>query len=142
MAWWDGNPVASTGTGIPYRPEYGGFGADPLQAQNMYDQLNGNSWDQLSLYGKLGAVGQGVNAFSSLANLYAGFKALRLQEKQFDFARDAWNKNYNNQVKDYENTLKDRWAARNASASARGGSYDSMASWVGNRSLTGQPAGG
>lgn len=94
-------------------------------------------WGQLGTVGKLGVVSQGLGAFSNLAGLYAGFKALSLQKKQFEFAKDAWNKNYANQVKDYENTLKDRWAARNASAAARGGSYESMGSWVGSRALTG-----
>lgn len=94
-------------------------------------------YNQLGALGKMGVWSQGLGALSNLASLYSGFKALSLQKKQFEFAKDAWNKNYSNQVKDYENTLKDRWAARNASAGARGGSYESMGSWVGSRALTG-----
>jgi len=105
------------------------------------DNLWAQDWNQLGSVGKLGVVSQGLGAFSNLANIYAGFKAMSLQKKQFQFAKDAWNKNYNNQVKDYENTLKDRWAARNASAGARGGSYESMGSWVGSRAMTGQAPG-
>lgn len=99
------------------------------------------NWNQLGALGKMGVVSQGLGAFGSLASLYSGFKALKLQEDQFDFTKQAWNKNYNNQVKDYENTLKDRWAARNASAAAGGQSYESMGSWVGSRSLTGEAPG-
>jgi len=142
MAWWDGGstgPVSNSG--IPYRMEYGGFGGNGLDVTGQLLQQGQNpllmDFNQLGALGKIGAVSQGLGAFSSLANLYAGFKALNLQEKQFKFARDAWNKNYANQVKDYENTLKDRWAARDASARSRGGTYSSMASWVGERALTG-----
>lgn len=94
-------------------------------------------WGQLGTLGKVGVVSQGLGAFSNLASLYSGFKALSLQKKQFKFAKDAWNKNYANQVKDYENTLRDRWAARRASAGARGGSYQSLGSYLGDRALTG-----
>lgn len=95
-------------------------------------------WGQLGTVGKLGVISQGLGAFSNLANLYAGFKALSLQKKQFKFARDAWTKNYNNQLKDYENTLKDRWTARNAWAQNNNQSYESMGSWVGSRMPNGQ----
>ena len=94
-------------------------------------------WSGLTLPQQFGVVSQGLGAFSNLASLYAGFKALSLQKKQFEFAKDSWNKNYANQVKDYENTLKDRWAARNAWAQNNGRTYESMASWVGSRALTG-----
>lgn len=105
-------------------------------------------WNELGTYGKMGVVSEGLGALGSLANLYAGFKALRLQEKQFDFAKDAWNKNYNNQVKDYENTLRDRWLARDAGSRAggssgyhEGGQYQDMGSWVSARGLTGEAPG-
>ena len=94
-------------------------------------------YGQLGTLGKIGVVSQGLGAFSNLASLYAGFKALSLQKKQFQFAKDAWNKNYANQVKDYENTLRDQWAARRASAGARGGGYQSLGGYLGDRALTG-----
>jgi hypothetical protein len=131
------------------------YGQNAPQASPIPDpsavipQDSSQGFGDLPFTQQMGAVTQGLGAFSNLASLYAGFKALSLQKKQFRFARDAWNKNYANQVKDYENTLKDRWAARNASAGARGGNYQSMAQWVGSRALTGttpashnQPAGG
>jgi hypothetical protein len=80
---------------------------------------------------------QGLGAVTGLANLYAGFRALGMQEDQFDFQKEAWNKNYNNQVKDYENRLRDRWAAVRNAREARGKSYQSLDAYLGERSLTG-----
>jgi len=90
--------------------------------------------------GVLGSTGfqQGMGAFSTLANMYTGFKSLGLAKDQLNFQKKAWNKNYQAQVKDYENTLKDRWTARNASARTRGGSQmQGMNEWVGDRAIGG-----
>jgi hypothetical protein len=108
---------------------------------NAIQNLATTPWSDLGAYGKMGVIGAGAGAFSSLANIYAGFKALKLQKNQFKFQKQAWNKNYNNQVKDYQNRLTDRWSARSNSAAARGGSFASMGNYVGSRALTGQPTG-
>ena len=100
-----------------------------------------SGWSAMTLPQQLGVITQGLGAFSNLASLYSGFKALSLQTKQFKVARDAWNKNYENQVKYYENSLRDRWTARAAGAKARGRGFESMASWVGSRALTGEVPG-
>ena len=92
-----------------------------------------NAWNN----NPMGVIGQGVSAFNTLAQIYSSFKALDLAEDQFSFQKKAWNKNYNNQVKDYENQLKSRWAARDSAAKARGQEFESMSSWVGDRRLTG-----
>lgn len=97
----------------------------------------GSSWSQMGLPEKLGVVSQGLGAFSTLAGIYSGFKALKLQKDMFNFQKDAWNKNYNNQLRDYENELRDRWTARNAGAAARGRDFESMESWMAPRRLTG-----
>jgi len=135
LNWLNGGGGVTDGTGGGFGPNYAGMMNQP--------GVGGGGWNDLSMYGKVGVVSEGLSAFSNLANIYAGFKALKLQKDQFKFQKDAWNKNYNNQVKDYENNLKDRWAARSNSAAARGGTYESMASYVGGRALTGQaPSGG
>lgn len=95
----------------------------------------GTQWSEMGAYGKMATVGKGVGAFASLANIYAGFKAMKLAKSQFKFQKDAWNKNYQAQVKDYENTLKDRWTANTASAAARGQDYQSMSSYVDPRAI-------
>jgi hypothetical protein len=93
------------------------------------------SFGDMSAYGKMGVVSQGLGAFSSLAQIYAGFKAMKLAKDQFKFQKEAWNKNYQAGVKDYENTLKDKWAARSASAAARGTDFQSMSSYVDPRKI-------
>lgn len=95
----------------------------------------GGGWTGMDFGQKMGAVTQGLGAFSSLANIYAGFKAMKLEKDKFKFSKDAWNKNYNAQVKDYENTLKDRWAARRSANAARGQDFQSMSTYVGERAL-------
>jgi len=77
----------------------------------------------------------GAGAFSTLASMYAGFKGLGLAKDTLNFQKGAFNKNFNASAKDYENTLKDRWTARNASAGARGQSFQGMDQWVGDRAI-------
>ena len=94
-------------------------------------------YNQLGGLGKMSFWANGIGAFAGLANIYAGFKALKLQQQAFDFQRKSWKMNYANQVKDYENQLRDRWAARNAAAAARGRNFQSLGDWLNQRSLTG-----
>lgn len=134
IGWLNPQPQVQPGFGeswggVPYMAGQGGYGSQQAAGPT--------GWGQLGVAEKFGVVNQGLGAFSNLASLYAGFKALSLQKKQFQFAKDAWNKNYGNQVKDYENTLRDQWAARRASAGARGGSYQSLGGYLGDRALTG-----
>lgn len=133
-----GNPLPGE-AGYPLSSPIGAGDTTALAGNALTQQQNPlmMDWGQLGTLGKIGVVSQGLGAFSNLASLYAGFKALSLQKKQFQFAKDAWNKNYANQVKDYENTLRDRWAARRASAGARGGSYQSLGGYLNDRALTG-----
>lgn len=84
-------------------------------------------------------VGEGLGAFSSLANIYAGFKAMKLAKDQFKFQKNAFNKNFAASAKDYSNTLKDKWAARSASNAARGKSFGSMNSYVAPREIDATP---
>lgn len=113
---------------------------------NLGFEKEGNFFDIFKDGGKLGKIGdiftsekfgKGLGAFSSLAEIYGGFKSLGLASDQFKFQKEAFNKNFGAQVKDYENTLKDRWAARNASASSRGTSFQGMDQWVASRAIDG-----
>lgn len=115
-----------------------GPGVTPGGQQGGFMNSLSNAWNN----NPMGVIGQGVSAFNTLAQIYSSFKALDLAEDQFSFQKKAWNKNYNNQVKDYDNQLKTRWAAQSAAHAARGKEFESMSSWVGDRTLTGKPAGG
>lgn len=121
----------------------GGFPAIPFR--NDFVAGNGPSGQEGGFggfFGKMGDIfggekfGKAVGGFSALANLYGGFKSLGLAKDQFGFQKDVFNKNYAAQRKDYENTLKDRWTARNASAASRGQSFQSMDQWVGARNIS------
>jgi len=86
----------------------------------------------------LGNISTGVEAATGIAEIWQGFKQAKLQKKQFNFTKEAWNKNYANQVKDYENALKDKWAARDASARLNHREFQSLNTYLGDRSLTGK----
>jgi hypothetical protein len=121
--WGTDTPLSNPASNI--NSNLGGMGTDPLSTK----------WADMGAYGKMGVVSQGLGAFSSLAQIYAGFKAMKLAKDQFKFQKEAWNKNYQAGVKDYENTLKDKWAARSASAAARGTDFQSMSSYVDPRKI-------
>lgn len=111
--------------------------------------FSGGGNDGQGSFGRVGDIvgsegfQSGLGAFSTLADMYTGFKSLGLAKDQLSFQKKAWNKNYQAQVKDYENNLKDRWAARNASAEARGGStMPGMNEWVSDRAIGGGSGGG
>jgi hypothetical protein len=119
----------------PGSPNFAGTGTGNMPGS--LDSALTTPFSDMGAYGKMATISQGLGAFSSLAQIYSGFKAMKLAKDQFKFQKEAWNKNYQAGVKDYTNTLKDRWAARSASAGARGGTYQSMDSYVQPRSIDG-----
>jgi hypothetical protein len=119
--------AANLGSGIPFNAANGGFGAGanaPMAGPSWFEKIGG-----------MEGIGQGVSAFANLANIYAGFKSLGLAKDQLQFSKSSFNKNFNAQAQSYNNELKDRWTARNASAQARGQSYESMDSWLSGRQI-------
>lgn len=122
--------------GVQNSPNDAGNTVGQFPELDLLNQNNASgAWGDMDFTGKLGAVGTGISAFSSLANIYAGFKAMKLAKSQFKFQKDAWNKNYNAQVKDYENTLRDRWTARDASAQLNNRQFSSMEDWMSPRQI-------
>ena len=118
------------GVGDVSGPGSTGTGGTP----GLFNDLT-TKFADMGAYGKLKTIGAAADGFSSLAQIYAGFKAMELNKKQFKFQKDAYRQDYNANVKDYDNQLKDRWAARAASNAARGRSFESMDSYVGDRKL-------
>lgn len=66
-----------------------------------------------------GGMGDIMGGLGSLGQLYGAYKylghmndALDFQKENFAFQKDAWNKNYQNQVASYNTQLKDRQLAR------------------------------
>ena len=114
--------------GIPFMPGYTPGGIPQQQQQGgIFSKIGGtlaNPQFQTALSG-----------FSTLANIYSGFKALGLAEDQLDFAKSSFNTNFNAQAQTYNNELKDRWEARTAGAAARGRDYEGMNSWMSGREI-------
>lgn len=136
--------------GVNTNPVFGGTAANILSGTQNFNtqtpQMNyanvGGGGNPMSAFGNFwnnngqGIMG-GLGAATGLMNLYSGFKALGMQEDQFDFQKEAWTKNYNNQVKDYENRIKDRWESKSNAAASRGKEYASLESYVADRKLDG-----
>jgi hypothetical protein len=122
--------------GLQYQPSYmpGMTSAEP----GMWDSMK--QWGQQTgskIGGVLGSEGfqSGMGAFNTLASMYTGFKALGLAKDQLNFQKKSFNQNFNAQAQSYNNALKDRWAARNASAQTRGRAMPGMDQWMSGRQI-------
>jgi hypothetical protein len=122
----------------PYRESFGGYGlnqagdlstANPQYASSINNQ-------GMSALDKMSAIGQGVQAFATLAGLYTGFKGLQMQKKQFNFAKSAWNKNFSAQLGAYDNALRDNYEKYRQGNSYFGNSYQSEDDYMSQRSLS------
>jgi hypothetical protein len=102
-----GDVTQQNGTGIPYMPQFGGFGG--------FGQPSAPGMD---LSQTLGGIGQGLTAFSSLANLYGMFKNLSFQKKAFRFAQEGTKRNFNANAQAFNNEIDDQYTNRAAMAKA------------------------
>lgn len=59
-------------------------------------------------------LGLGLQGLQTIGNLIAGFKALGLAKKQFNFQKDFANTNLANSIQNYNTTLADKARARYA----------------------------
>jgi len=86
---------------------------NPVAAGNAIPDNNtvGNFTPQLSGFGQLN---QGIQAGGALLQGYLGFKQLGLARDSLNFQRDAFNKNYQNQVQTTNRQLEDRQRLRAA----------------------------
>jgi hypothetical protein len=83
-------------------------------------------------------ITSGLGALGDLFSLYAGWKGMGLAEDKFDFFRKDTNRKFDASRKDYENQLRDNWAARDAYAKASNGSFNqSESDYVGQRAIAG-----
>jgi len=109
-----GDPQQQQGSGIPYAPQFGGFGAMQPQVASP------TGWGGMDFSQKMEAVGQGLGAFTSLANLYGMFKNLSFQKKAFKFAQEGTKKNFNANAQAFNNAVDDQYTNRSAMASYNG----------------------
>lgn len=93
-------------------------------------------WGDMGAYGKLSAIGEGVSAFGTLAQLYLGFKAMGAQKKQFKFQKAAWNKNFSASLAAYDNQVRDNYNKYMQGNEYFGNAYDDKDTYMGERSLS------
>lgn len=113
------------GSSIPYRSEYGGFGAFPAQANAAYNAgQQGFQWGFNPESFQMGS--QIVGGLTSLAQLYGMFQNLGLQKKAFKFAQEGTKRNFNAQATAYNEAVASKETARRAHASANNMDYGSL----------------
>ena len=115
-------------------PSYGSSQSMNYQAPGLNSDKSW--WGNASGMQKLTAVGQGVEAFSTLASLYLGFKGLKEHRKQFKFTKSAWNKNFSAQLGAYDNSLRDNYEKYRAGNEWFGNPYKTEDEWMSERSLS------
>lgn len=81
------------------------------------------------------SVTQGIGALSGLASLYAGFKALGMQEDQFKLNKEVTMRNFNASATDYNNRQKDTYIARSTHAARAGKEFAPMETWLQGRTI-------
>lgn len=105
--------------------------AAPAAAASAQVPTTGNaSWGSKAM----GWLGDGNNlntvfqGFQSLTNAYLGYQALKQAKASLAFQKDAFNRNFNNSVKTYNNSLEDRIRGRQSSREASEGDIQSYLS--------------
>lgn len=66
----------------------------------------------LSGIGGLDGIGTILGGLGDLGQIFASMKSLKLAQDQFDFNKDAYNTNVENQTQTYNTSLEDRIRAR------------------------------
>ena len=111
----DQNPLAMPFQGMQGFEGIGNnqFGYDPGQGSSMFQ-----------------GIGQGLGAFTSLANIYGMFKSLGLQQDAFKFAQKGTKKNFNASATGFNNQVDKYNTAREASASYNGRDLNSLSKYA------------
>lgn len=69
-------------------------------------------------------LGLGIGALSALGNLWGGYQASRLANKQYNLAKEAYRTNLANSIQSYNTALTDRIRARAAMETGDKYAYD------------------
>lgn len=150
---WDGSQgVQQLNTGINSAVMGGSFMDNYGAANHAVADINAQplNWGQRLMEGwSDSSFGSGVNSLveagggwgnvmgglNALFSMYSGWKSMGLAEDQLDLQKTMFNKNYAAQRKDYENSLRDRWAARNASAQLNGRTFEGEQQFLDKRNI-------
>ena len=113
-AWFGGGAYAGDNAnslgydlGSPMSPS--DFAAAKAQVNNTGGNFLGNTWNSMSGFDKLNAVGSGI---TSALGAWNGFQANKQAKRQLAFQKDAFNKQYAAQRNLTNSQLSDRQATR------------------------------
>lgn len=67
----------------------------------------------------------GIKGLSALGNLWSGYQANKMAQRQYDLAKEAYQTNLANSIKSYNTALTDRIRARAAMETGDKNAYDS-----------------
>jgi len=113
------NSLASFGGNTSNLMQDGGFW------QNLWKGFTDNKED----------INNALGGFGTLGKFYLAYQGLKGQKDQQRFQQQAWQQNFDAQVKDMENKYRERWAARNNSMAARGLEYQSLEGYLNDRRI-------
>jgi hypothetical protein len=109
--------------GFPYRAGQGGVNSINANSLNYGNPTPNTQFDYQGLFGN---ISEGMNAFSSIVNLYGMFKQLGMQTDAFKFAQEGTKKNFNAGVTAYNENVSSKETSRRAIAADYGQDYDSV----------------
>jgi hypothetical protein len=115
-------------SGINLRSTPKGVGSNPYGVFSSKDPQTGEM--------QLGKLGQGIGAFTGLANAYLGWQQFSIAKQQMDQNKKIFNLNFANQAQTTNTALEDRQRARVASHAA--GGVESVDSYMAKNRVSGQ----
>jgi hypothetical protein len=131
--WMESFDTSLTGADLGKSINATAFGSANTTGLNTQQNFLGKANDFVNT--NLGGWGNALGGLNALFSMYTGWKSMGLAEDQLDFQKNMFNKNYAAQRQDYENQLRDRWAARNASAELNGRSFQSEQAFLNQRNI-------
>lgn len=127
------NPINALGQGSLYAPgpiDIGRAGQPGWSPPGMPGTGGGSGWGDAPGLAKANLA---LSGLSTIGNLWASMKQLKLAKQQFGFQRDFANANFANQLRSYNTSIEDRARSRGFT---EGQSQDQIQRYVSENSLT------